>query len=98
MAGRPGQRLRDHHGRRPARSRTNQALQDIRDVLEAKLGSMGAWTRNAQTQAEVEASILDWLYGALPRPPFTVEETMGLAHRVYDYVWQQSDAGKLFAA
>jgi type I restriction enzyme R subunit len=59
---------------------------------------MGQWTRNAQTEAEVETSILDWLYEWVPRPPFTDEETEGLAHRVYDFVWQQSEAGNLFAA
>src|SRR5260370_19259684 len=42
-----------------------------------------------KTQAELQASILDWLYESLPRPPFTEEETAGLAHRVYDFVWQR---------
>jgi type I restriction enzyme, R subunit len=59
---------------------------------------MGHWTRNAQTQAEVQASILDWLFETLPRPPFTESETEGLANRVYEYVWQQSEAGNLVGA
>ena len=48
--------------------------------------------------AEVETSILDWLHESLPRPPFTDEDTANLAHRVYDFVWQQSEGGSLFAA
>jgi type I restriction enzyme, R subunit len=44
-------------------------------------------------QAEVKVFILDTLWKALPRPPFTDEETEEAARRVYDYVWQQSASG-----
>jgi type I restriction enzyme R subunit len=45
------------------------------------------------TQAEVKVFILDTLWQSLPRPPFSDEETEGLAGRVYDYVWQRSASG-----
>ncbi len=80
------------------RERIKQASRSLLARVRELLAQMEQWTRNAQTQAEVEASILDWLYESLPRPPFTEEETAGLAHRVYDYVWQQSASGNLFAA
>jgi type I restriction enzyme R subunit len=37
--------------------------------------------------------ILDSLWQALPRPPFSDEETEEAANRVYDYVWQRSASG-----
>src|SRR5262245_49890096 len=80
------------------RERLKQASRSLLARLRELVSAMGHWTRNAQTQADVEASILDWLYEALPRPPFTVEETQTLAHNVYDFVWQQSESGHLFAA
>ena len=79
------------------RERLKQATRLLLAKVQELLGSMDQWTRNAQTQAELEASILDWLYEALPRPPFTEEETQHLAQRVYEYVWQQSEAGNLVA-
>ena len=48
----------------------------------------------AATQAEVKVFILDKLYGALPRPPFTDTETEEIASRVYEYVWQRSASGQ----
>ena len=66
-------------------------LAKIKDLL----APMGHWTRNAQTQAEVQTSILDWLYEALPKPPFTEDDTTRLANQLYEYVWQQSEAGNL---
>ena len=63
----------------------------MRRPMRELLAPMEHWTRNAQTQAEVKASILDWLYESLP--PFTESETDGLADRVYNYVWQRSQAG-----
>ena len=47
-----------------------------------------------RTQAEVKVFILDNLWTALPRPPFTDEETEAVANRVYDFVWQQSASGR----
>ena len=59
---------------------------------------MKHWTRNAQTQAEVQTSLLDWLFEYLPRPPFTDEDTNTLANRLYQHVWQQSEAANLAQA
>jgi type I restriction enzyme, R subunit len=78
------------------RERVKQASKAILLRLRDLLAPMGHWTRNAQTQADVEASILDWLFEWLPRPPFTEAETQTIAQRVYDYAWQQSEAGNLF--
>jgi type I restriction enzyme R subunit len=54
---------------------------------------MPEWMQNTATQSEVEVFILDALYGALPRPPFTDEETEDAARRVYEYVWERSASG-----
>jgi len=79
------------------RERLKQASKSLLAKTLQLLAPMGHWTRNAQTQAEVEASILDWLFDSLPRPPFTDADTQTLAQRVYEYVWQQSEAGNLVA-
>ena len=42
----------------------------LRDLLRP----MHDWTEKAATQAEVRVFILDNLYRALPRPPFTIPE------------------------
>lgn len=79
------------------RERVKQAskamLLSIRDLL----APMDLWTRNAQTQAEVQTSILDWLYETLPQPPFTEKDTNDLAERLYEHVWEQSEAGHLLS-
>jgi type I restriction enzyme R subunit len=77
------------------RERLKQASKSLLASLQELLAPMGHWTRNAQTQAEVQASILDWLFETLPRPPFTETDTEGLANRVYEFVWQQTEAGNL---
>lgn len=77
------------------RERLKQASKSLLARLRELLAPMGHWTRNAQTQAEVRTSILDWLTEALPRPPFTEIDTESVADRVYEYVWQQSAAGSL---
>jgi type I restriction enzyme R subunit len=77
------------------RERLKQASKSLLASLQQLLAPMGHWTRNAQTQAEVQASILDWLFESLSRPPFTEADTESLASRVYEYVWQQSEAGAL---
>jgi hypothetical protein len=56
------------------------------------------WTENTTTQVEEEVAILNNLWVALPRPPFTDEETQAAAKRVYDYVWQQNSSGHELAA
>ena len=83
---------------RADRERLKQASRSLLARLQQLLAPMGHWTRNAQTQAEVQASILDWLFESLPRPPFTDEDTANLAHKVYEFVWQRSEGGSLFAA
>jgi type I restriction enzyme R subunit len=80
------------------RERLKQASKTLLARLQELLTPMEHWTQNAQTQAEVETHILDWLYETLPRPPFTDEETVRLAHSVYDFVWQKSASGQFFAA
>jgi type I restriction enzyme, R subunit len=69
--------------------RLKQASRMLLARLHELLAPMAHWTRNAQTEAEVETQILDWLYEFLPRPPFTDS----LAKRVYGYVWQRSQSG-----
>lgn len=75
------------------REKVKQASQSLLASIRELLAPMEHWTRNAQTQAEVETSILDWLFETLPRPPFNDEETNELAGRLYEHVWQQSEAG-----
>jgi type I restriction enzyme R subunit len=77
------------------REQLKQASKSLLARLQQLLRPMAHWTRNATTQAEVQTSILDWLFETLPRPPFTEIETETLANRVYEYVWQQSEAGNL---
>lgn len=72
------------------RERLKQASRDLLGRLQELLGTMEQRTQNAQTQAEVETFILDHLYVALPRPPFTEEETQKIAAQVYEFVWEQS--------
>ena len=75
------------------REKLKQASQSLLASIRELLAPMDHWTRNAQTQAEVETSILDWLFETLPRPPFNEDETNALAGRLYEHVWQQSEAG-----
>ena len=77
------------------REKVKQASRSLLARIRALLASMEQWTRNAQTQAEVETSILDWLYESLPQPPFTESDTTRLAKQLYEYVWNQSEAGNL---
>jgi type I restriction enzyme, R subunit len=83
---------------KPERERLKQASRTLLTRLRELLAPMPEWTRNAQTQADVEVSILNWLYESLPRPPYTEEETESLAHSLYSFVWQKSASGDLFAA
>jgi len=73
--------------------RLKQASKTLLSSLRDLLHGMEDWTQKAATQAEVRVLILNLLYGALPRPPFTEAETDEIASRVYDYVWQRSAAG-----
>jgi type I restriction enzyme R subunit len=75
------------------RERVKQASKALLASLRELLRPISDWTQKAATQAEVKIFILDKLYGALPRPPFTDTETEEIASRVYDYVWQRSASG-----
>lgn len=79
------------------REKVKDASRSLLLRIRELLAPMQLWTRNAQTQAEVETSILDWLYETLPHPPFSDEETSALAGRLYEHVWQQSEAGNLIS-
>lgn len=65
------------------RERLKQASKSLLARLQQLLAPMGHWTRNAQTQADVQASILDCVFETLPRPPFIEMGTESLANRVY---------------
>jgi type I restriction enzyme R subunit len=80
------------------RERLKQASKALLASLRELLQPMHDWTQNTTTQAEVKVFILDNLWRALPRPPFTDEETEAVANRVYDFVWQQSASGHDLAA
>lgn len=76
------------------RERLKQASRGLLSSLRDLLRPMQDWTQKAATQAEVKIFILDNLYRALPRPPFTDTETNEVAERVYEYVWQRSSSGQ----
>ena len=78
------------------RERLKQASKGLLASLRVLLQPMDNWTKNAQTQAEVEVFILDRLYESLPRPPYTDAETEAAAKRIYNYVWQRSASGHPF--
>jgi type I restriction enzyme R subunit len=75
------------------RERLKQASKALLESLRELLRPMHDWTQNIATQAEVRVFILDNLWEALPRPPFSEEETEAVANRVYEYVWQRSESG-----
>jgi type I restriction enzyme R subunit len=77
------------------RERVKLASRSLLDSLKKLLKTMELWTKNPQTQAEVEVFILDKLYETLPMPPFTEEECTGAAHRVYEFIWQRCASGSV---
>jgi len=79
------------------REKLKQASKNLLATLQEKLRTMPNWFRNTTTQADVQICILDNLYASLPRPPFTEQDAEALASRIYDYVWQRSNAGLPFA-
>lgn len=79
------------------REKLKQASKQLLAVLQGKINSMPNWFRNETTQADVQICILDNLYTALPRPPFTDQDADALASRIYGYIWQRSNAGMTFA-
>jgi type I restriction enzyme R subunit len=68
-----------------------QALLDGMLAKDRLLDLVG--TEKVQTQAEVKVFILDRLFEALPRSPFSEEETESAAERVYEFVWQRGARG-----
>jgi type I site-specific restriction-modification system R (restriction) subunit len=75
------------------RERLKQASRSLLVSLRELLRPMHDWTQNAATQAEVKVFILDRLWAALPRPPFTDADMDAVAGRVYEYVWQRGMSG-----
>jgi type I restriction enzyme R subunit len=75
------------------REKLKQASRSLLASLRELIRPMRYWTRNVQTQAEVEVFILNSLCSSLPVPPFSEEETSELARKVYDYVWERSYSG-----
>ncbi len=73
--------------------RVKHVSKALRVSLRELLQPMHDWTKNTAIQAEVKVFILDNVWQALPRPPFTDEETEAVAGRVYDYVWERSVSG-----
>jgi type I restriction enzyme, R subunit len=80
------------------REQLKQASRSLLPAVRATIAPMADWTRNVATQAEVKVLILDDLWSALPRPPFSDHETEELAERVYEYVWQRSVQDAAIAA
>jgi len=75
------------------RERLKQASKSLLASLQDLIKRMQNWTQNTSTQAEVRVLILDTLWQSLPRPSFSDDETLGLAERIYEYVWQRSASG-----
>jgi type I restriction enzyme R subunit len=80
------------------RERLKQASRSMLASIEQLIAPLESWTDKEQTQAEVEVFILDSVYAALPSPPFTDEEKVEVAKRVYQHVWQKSVAPQSTAA
>ncbi len=72
------------------REKVKQASRGLLASIEAHLATMPNWTSNTTTQADVQVFILDTLYEALPRPPFTEGEAESIAERLYGFFWQKS--------
>jgi type I restriction enzyme R subunit len=75
------------------REKVKQASRSLLNSLQNLLKTMELWTKNPQTQAEVQVFILDKLYETLPMPPFTEEECDQAAHRVYGFIWERCASG-----
>lgn len=68
---------------------SKQLLESVLAVIAARQD----WSAKEPTEAEVEELILQELFTLLPTPPFDEAEKVALAERVYQHVWQQSNAG-----
>jgi type I restriction enzyme, R subunit len=81
-----------------ARERIKQASKGLLTSLHGLLARMERWTEKEQTRSEIEAFVMDQLFVTLPTPPFSDEEKLQIAHRVYTHVWQESAAGHFGAS
>lgn len=79
------------------RERLKQGSHQLLAALTELLRPMQQWTQKEQTQAEVEVFILDKLFEVIPMPPYTEEDAQAAAEHVYQYVWQRSATGHMFA-
>jgi type I restriction enzyme R subunit len=68
-------------------------VQDIRDIVEARLAELDRFWEKEQTKGEVKTLILDQIYLRLPTPSFSVEEKQQIADSVYGHIWQQAVRG-----
>jgi type I restriction enzyme R subunit len=83
---------------RADRERLKQASRSLLASLRSLTGQMRDWTQKESTQAEVKVFILDELWRALPRPPYSEQETEARAERIYEYVWGRCASGLGLAA
>ena len=84
-------KLRDEFARKVRHKAT--ALQDIRDIVEARLAELDRFWEKEQTKAEIEVFVLDQVYTSLPTPPFSVKEKAHMVGEVYGHIWQQAVRG-----
>jgi len=75
------------------RERVKQASQSLLDALRKLIAQRERWTEKEETKAEVEVLIRDELFTILPTPPFTEDEKVLMAQRVYQHIWQQCASG-----
>ncbi|MSQ51570.1 MAG: DUF3387 domain-containing protein [Betaproteobacteria bacterium] len=79
------------------RERVKLASKGLLESLQKLLAPLQDWTGKEQTQAEVEVAIMDYLYEALPEPPFTEQDKAIAAKEVFQHVWQQGRSGEFRA-
>lgn len=75
------------------RERIKQASRHLLAELRRIIAPLDQWTEKEQTQAEVEATILDRVF-ELPEPPYTQDDKDEMARLLYAHVWQQSVGGR----
>ena len=80
------------------RERVKLASKSLLDSLRKLIAPLERWTEKEQTQAEVEVSILDHLFRALPTPPYSDDQKQAASKRVYQHIWQLSASGLFPAA
>jgi type I restriction enzyme R subunit len=79
------------------RERLKTASKDLLQAIRKLIAPLERWTEKEQTQAEVEVFVLDYVFKALPTPPFTEAEKQFTAKKIYQHVWQQSAGGQFNA-